>query len=49
MSVCTGGEGKQRVGLLGAGLALVRVVIAKWCFRSRSSLLSSHKRKNRVR
>lgn len=45
MSVCTGGEGKGRVGLLGAGLALVRVIIAKWCFGCRSSLLSSHKRR----
>lgn len=33
------------MALLGAGLALVRDVIAKWCFRCRSSLLSSPKRK----
>lgn len=31
--------------LVGVGLALVRFVIAKRCFRCESSLLSSHKRK----
>lgn len=52
MSVCTRGKGgdkeKQRVGLVGVGLALVRFVIAKRCFRCGSSLLSSHKRKKIV-
>lgn len=38
----------KRVGLVGAGLALVRFVIAKRCFRCRSSLLSSHKRKKEI-
>jgi len=50
VSVCTGGEARESTAwaLLGAGLALVRVAIAKWWFRCRSSLLSSHKRKKIV-
>lgn len=36
------------MGLVEAGLALVRFVIAKRCFRCGSSLLSSHKRKKKI-
>lgn len=44
-----GREGKAKGGSAGSGSGSGQgVVIAKWCFRCRSSLLSSHKRKEIV-